>query len=679
MNETDKNIYKLKSKVMKKTFTFLMVALVGFALTGCRQKIWNELEELDNRVTALEDAVKKTNKDISALQTIVNALQKNVYVTNVITTTEGYTIQFSDGTSAVISNGQDGVNAPIISVRQDTDGFYYWTLDGEWLIVDGNKVRANGKDGVDGTNGVDGINGKDAVSPKVRINEDTKEWEISVDGGNTWIQTGVIAEGKDGIDGTNGTNGTNGTTPQVSIKKDTDGNYYWTLNGEWIIVDGAKVRANGFDGSGGYNGIAPQIRINLETYEWEVSTDGGLTWTSTGVKAQGADGDSFFQNVDASNPDYVIVTMADGNVILLARYDGSAPMFVIVNAPEVAQIEYGKTVEYAVNAENVSEYIINAPEGWKVDYANDVLTVTAPAKDLCHFDKEGKIAVTVVSESGKMAIVKLNVMAGEWIQEMELRTLTFEDADAKFSEYELGYCGATISTWSDLIAADQYMDNLIYDMSGSEPYYWYDEGNTELFHAFPYNYGCYAYWGGGQAVSNYANWDFETYGDYMSQLTVIGEEGAGGHNGSANFCMHFGYIDGSPVNQTEELPAFEFADGVARVIDHMWINNSTYALNCFINGNGLTAPICEGDRSWIIARGIDENGDVVAETEFCLADGPNNIVTEWTKWDLTSLGKVVRVEFNPLGTSDNGYGYSQPAYFAYDDVAVQFPGEVVFK
>ena len=139
---------------MKKTFTFLMVALLGFALTGCRQKIWDELEDLDNRVTALEEAVKKITQDIAAMQSIVNALQNNVYVTDVITTSDGYTIQFSDGTSAVISNGQDGVNAPVISVKQDADGYYYWTLDGEWLIVDGKKVRANGKDGVNGQNGI---------------------------------------------------------------------------------------------------------------------------------------------------------------------------------------------------------------------------------------------------------------------------------------------------------------------------------------------------------------------------------------------------------------------------------------------------------------------------------------------------------------------------------------------
>ena len=580
---------------MKKTFTFLMVALLGFALTGCRQKIWNELEELDNRVTALEDAVKKTNKDISALQAIVDALQKNVYVTDVITTSEGYTIQFSDGTSAVISNGQDGVNAPVISVRQDTDGFYYWTLDGEWLIVDGKKVRANGKDGVDGTNG---INGKDAITPQVRINEDTKEWEISTDGGLTWIPTGVIAEGKDGEDGS------------VIIGGDSEG--------------------------------------------------------------------SLFESVDTSSKEYVIITLADGTELKLARYNGSAPMFVIKNAPQLAQIEYGKTEVFEVEAENIAEYIINTPQGWKADYENNTLAITAPAKDMCHFDKEGKIAVTVISEAGMTSIVKLNVMAGEWIQEMELRTLTFEDADAKFSEYELGYCGATISTWSDLIAADQYMDELIYSFSG-EPYYWYDENNTELFHTFPYNYGTYAYWGGGHAISNYANWDFETYGDYMSQLTVIGEEGAGGHNGSSNFCMHFGYADDSGYNGTEELPSFMFADGKERVIDHIWINNSTYALNCYVNGNGLTDPVGENDKAWVIARGFDENDEFVTESIFYLVDGPDGIVTEWTKWDLTSLGKVWRVEFNMAGTNDNGYGFSQPAYFAYDDVAVQFPGEKVFK
>ena len=81
----------------------------------------------------------------------------------------------------------------------------------------------------------------------------------------------------------------------------------------------------------------------------------------------------------------------------------------------------------------------------------------------------------------------------------------------------------------------------------------------------------------------------------------------------------------------------------------------------------------------LLAKGFNANDEQISESIFYLVDGPDGIVTEWTKWDLTSLGKVWRVEFNMAGTNDNGYGFSQPAYFAYDDVAVQFQGEKVFK
>ena len=59
------------------------------------------------------------------------------------------------------------------------------------------------------------------------------------------------------------------------------------------------------------------------------------------------------------------------------------------------------------------------------------------------------------------------------------------------------------------------------------------------------------------------------------------------------------------------------------------------------------------------------------EPEYFLA-GSNGNIQEWTKWDLSSLGKVSKIEFNVAGDSDNGYGFSQPAYFCYDDVAVRF-------
>lgn len=177
------------------------------AVVGCSYDdtaLWREMEQVKDRVTSLEEAVIKTNEDIVALQTIVDALQKNLYVVSVTPTAEGYTILFSDSTSVTISNGKDGANganAPIISVREDEDGNYYWTIDGEWLLVDGERIRANGLDGENGANGANGSKGEDAIAPQVRINETTKEWEISTDGGITWLSTGVVAEGKDGANG----------------------------------------------------------------------------------------------------------------------------------------------------------------------------------------------------------------------------------------------------------------------------------------------------------------------------------------------------------------------------------------------------------------------------------------------------------------------------------------------
>ena len=44
----------------------------------------------------------------------------------------------------------------------------------------------------------DGAPGQNAVSPKLRINTETKEWEMSIDNGTTWTSMGVRAEGTDG-------------------------------------------------------------------------------------------------------------------------------------------------------------------------------------------------------------------------------------------------------------------------------------------------------------------------------------------------------------------------------------------------------------------------------------------------------------------------------------------------
>ena len=263
----------------------------------------------------------------------------------------------------------------------------------------------------------------------------------------------------------------------------------------------------------------------------------------------------------------------------------------------------------------------------------------------------------------------------------ELRVLTFEDADYKGGT---NFAGGT--NWSSLIDEPQYGGKLLYgEGSGttdvSQAYTWTDTNNTGLTHTLPASWGNYCYWGGGHAVSNYVSGEFTTYGDFNNQLTVYQKDTAGlkrtggGHNGSDNFAVHFGYKDNSGYTDSQILPSFSFANGETHVIDHMYVNNICYAVNCYLNGNGQTAKIGPDDWVKLIATGYGADGVKTGETSIYLCNGPDNILMDWTKWDLASLGKVAKVEFNITGSSNNGYGFSQPAYFAYDDVAVRFEKE----
>ncbi|MCM1292906.1 MAG: DUF4988 and DUF4465 domain-containing protein [Bacteroides sp.] len=549
---------------MRKFFLLLPLAALALASTSCSyddDDIWSAVNDVTDRVDKLEQASNDMSADIAAIQTIVRALQQNLSITAVTDTANGYKITFSDGSEATISNGVDGVSAPEISIKKDSDGYYYWTIDGQWLMADGQKVRASATDGQDA--------------------------------------------------------------------------------------------------------VAPQVRINPTTNEWEISTDGGISWASTGISAKGDNGESLFSNVDTNNSDYVTFTLTDGTTLQIPRYDSTSALFSVQNCEGTQVIRNGQSKSYKVETANIASYTIQKPDGWRAAFESNTLTITAPVAENTYAEQDGDVSIVVLSTAGKSMIVKIPVAT------YEMRILTFEDADAKFDAYPLSYASKTINTWSDLIDNKQYGGTLLYGTSGygmDEPYYWYDQNNTELMHIMPSSYGSYCYWGGGHAVSNYATTNLSE-GDFTHQLSVYGQ---GGHNGSANFAMHYGYIDGSSFNMTSELPALSFYDGTERMIDHMWVMNSNYAMNSYVSGNGLTAKIGPDDWVKLIAIGYDASDNKVGETSIYMCNGPDNIVRDWTKWDLSSLGKVAKIEFNITGSSDNGYGFSQPAYFAYDDVAVIF-------
>ena len=250
-----------------------------------------------------------------------------------------------------------------------------------------------------------------------------------------------------------------------------------------------------------------------------------------------------------------------------------------------------------------------------------------------------------------------------------LRTLSFEDVDAQFAGYTL-YGGAEITTWSDLIDEVQYGGSLTYTDFATDVYYWYDEGNTELYHSF-----ATPYWGGGHVISNYVIEDYATLpeghnGWYELQMA----NPIGGHNGSANFAVHNGYSDSfNSQIYDSALQTIEFADGIERVVDHMYVTNTCYVLNSLTYGDGFNAPATESTYVKVVAYGYNASDEATGTTEIALCEG-GVLATEWIKWDLSSLGKVAKIAFNFAVSDDQigSYGMSCPAYFAYDDVAVRW-------
>ncbi|MDR3351241.1 MAG: DUF4988 domain-containing protein, partial [Prevotellaceae bacterium] len=95
--------------------------LLLLASAGCQKPekyddsaLRGDVNELKNRVAALEAWQATANSNITALQGLVNALQERRYITNVtpfdIPAPGGYTITFSTGEPITISNGEKGDN-----------------------------------------------------------------------------------------------------------------------------------------------------------------------------------------------------------------------------------------------------------------------------------------------------------------------------------------------------------------------------------------------------------------------------------------------------------------------------------------------------------------------------------------------------------------------------------------
>lgn len=239
-----------------------------------------------------------------------------------------------------------------------------------------------------------------------------------------------------------------------------------------------------------------------------------------------------------------------------------------------------------------------------------------------------------------------------------LRTLTFEDADYVAGENYLGE-----QSWSSLIDSDQAYGSFLY----GDEYKWTDSNNTELHSeiaGYDWGYGSgfsYAFYNGGIAVSNYYCEVAESVGsDKQLSIPVVDNSGNSGNGGSENFAVVY-----APTT-------LSFSDGEARVIDHMYVTNTSYALvSATIDDGDGYGPLVGDEEFWVSVTGYDADGESVGELTLTLATTSNHI-SKWTKWDLSSLGAVASIYIN-VDSDNKSNGYSNIAsYVAIDDIAVQF-------
>ena len=154
--------------------TILCVALAGCKDDFDDSELRKQIADLNGRLTSLEKLCAQMNTNISSMQTIVNALQQNDYITGVTPITEGgnttgYSITFAKNKPITIYHGKNGSS---LSAKKDADGIYYWELNGSWLLDDeNNRMKVSG------------------VTPQLKI--ENEHWLVSVDGGKTWDDAGT--------------------------------------------------------------------------------------------------------------------------------------------------------------------------------------------------------------------------------------------------------------------------------------------------------------------------------------------------------------------------------------------------------------------------------------------------------------------------------------------------------
>lgn len=186
--------------------------------------------------------------------------------------------------------------------------------------------------------------------------------------------------------------------PVVSVKEE-DGIFYWaiTTNGEtdFLLVNGQKLRVTGNDG------VTPQLSIDADGY-WMVNGTRIQDASGKEVKAEGTDGDSFFEDITASDTE-VTFKMTGGTSFTIPTTKG-VNIFSFV-APTDGHTFYSfyfnEKKNLVLNMDKITAVdFLKKPTGWKFTFneSNKTLTVEAPNVGTAYED--GIVTLIGIHENG---------------------------------------------------------------------------------------------------------------------------------------------------------------------------------------------------------------------------------------------------------------------------------------
>ncbi len=250
-------------KIIKICLKVTLFVIFGVSLAGgCKYDdtdIQTKYDELEKRIHDLETLCDGFNQDIRALRTIVEAIERNDYIELVKydEINDHTVISFHSGLTITLRDGRDGKNGdtPVIGVKQDEDGIWYWTVNGRWLLNDSNeKIRATGN------------SGKNGITPLLKIVDGY--WMISYDNGEKWEPLGK-AEGANGKDGDSFFSSIDSSNAEYVL--------FYLTDGSCIKVAKHKESCYVFTLGNEYN-LTPNYPTNVELNPW---------WFSEGIKHKG--------------------------------------------------------------------------------------------------------------------------------------------------------------------------------------------------------------------------------------------------------------------------------------------------------------------------------------------------------------------------------------------------------